>query len=1020
MTCAAFAVNLLAMSTILGGMLHAVDATSTGLGPKGDENYCFTFCTTLHPTDPTQDQPAGCQRSAPEGLAARSTPLWVYKGGWDSIDITGSMTKILLRDLLGYKNITLKYGAWKHNLEPLRSMGGTTSTTGTAANVCKDSDGLGTCFLHVGGEEGLIGPDVFMEHWPDGWDQVESTMIYNEKTVINLGPVGYFGQNGVYATGTTDSTMREFWKTWKTQSNVNLLPSMADTQAYLDSSNVSASTDLDKHFICDSAQYPWCTAGRYTPPQCVGNSNCRDLMLFKPSWAACQFEQLVTRLGLMLNIIWLGPKWKATLSTLATASTIGLFYDFKPTTTTAQLPILRVTFPQHDAAQYTSSVPNRYNNNGSIDTDLPAQSLGKIVSKRFQTVAPDGFEVLSKISLKDTYIEEMLKLLPAVSAGIATTDALTEAAACNWLKNNSAIWSSWLPAVWNCPAGTIYDMASNACKACEGDTIAALSASRSCEACPSGKTANRAKTQCQTPSASEDMMPVILALVGGFVVILCGVFIGAFCYSRHKAAAKDRAQAQLKAKRKAAMGAQGAGEDPDVPKGVCTIVDTDVESSTALWDWNAKVMSEALLMHDKVLRDGLQKYGGIELLTEGDAFLVCFAKPEDGVKWMLEVQEELMNVKWPAGLATSGNESSATVHDPAGGPMFCGLRVRMGADCGELGVEKASQITSSPVMQNARKVSDFANGGQVLVSNHLFAVAEAYLGKVDAVPVGNVSAIEAEPSDADSGLAAVSVLPVSVKSRLPEFVPMYAGREEDMTLRPPCGEITIAFTHSSAFKHVCTSGIISESTAAECSELLDGAIRDATNEAEGYVCKGAGGKFMCVFGNARAGLQFGFSVQQKLSQVPWPQELVSAPMHGSMPVAGTPVVKGVRLSVGMATGEPSFYNFNRTTQVMDYFGPVVNMSARVSGEAGPGQVACHTMTKDSTKADGGPALDFASLGFRALKGIKEEQEIFCAANADTAPRRQYYESMATEYAEICGTATGVSALSPGLMSPVEK
>ena len=162
-----------------------------------------------------------------------------------------------------------------------------------------------------------------MEHWPDGWDQVESTMIYNEKTVINLGPVGYFGQNGVYATGTTDSTMREFWKTWKTQSNVNLLPSMADTQAYLDSSNVSASTDLDKRFICDSAQYPWwllvlnseqdalirmCPGvllaatlhhnvwatpivGYFESIDCFKRPqypSLQDLMLFKPSWAACQ------------------------------------------------------------------------------------------------------------------------------------------------------------------------------------------------------------------------------------------------------------------------------------------------------------------------------------------------------------------------------------------------------------------------------------------------------------------------------------------------------------------------------------------------------------------------------------------------------------------------------------------------------------------------------------------------------------------------------------------------------------
>ena len=40
-----------------------------------------------------------------------------------------------------------------------------------------------------------------MEHWPDGWTEIENKMFFVEKTVINLGPVGYFGQNGLYVTG---------------------------------------------------------------------------------------------------------------------------------------------------------------------------------------------------------------------------------------------------------------------------------------------------------------------------------------------------------------------------------------------------------------------------------------------------------------------------------------------------------------------------------------------------------------------------------------------------------------------------------------------------------------------------------------------------------------------------------------------------------------------------------------------------------------------------------------------------
>ena len=82
------------------------------LGPDKDnpETACFTFCTSYNP-----DLPAGCQRKAPKGLNGRGTPLWLYKA-WTSLDLTGMVAKILMRDVLGYRNITLAWGAWKFNL----------------------------------------------------------------------------------------------------------------------------------------------------------------------------------------------------------------------------------------------------------------------------------------------------------------------------------------------------------------------------------------------------------------------------------------------------------------------------------------------------------------------------------------------------------------------------------------------------------------------------------------------------------------------------------------------------------------------------------------------------------------------------------------------------------------------------------------------------------------------------------------------------------------------------------------
>ena len=80
-----------------------------------------------------------------------------------------------------------------------------------------------------------------------------------------------------------------------------------------------------------------------------------------------------------------------------------------------------------------------------------------------------------------------------------------------------------------------------------------------------------------------------------------------------------------------------------------------------LWEHDAAVMSQALVMHDEVLRSQLQIHGGLELMTEGDAFLVCFSTPIQAMKWCFGVQTALMEVKWPEALLSNGLDSTSTV-----------------------------------------------------------------------------------------------------------------------------------------------------------------------------------------------------------------------------------------------------------------------------------------------------------------------------------------------------------------------
>jgi class 3 adenylate cyclase len=49
-------------------------------------------------------------------------------------------------------------------------------------------------------------------------------------------------------------------------------------------------------------------------------------------------------------------------------------------------------------------------------------------------------------------------------------------------------------------------------------------------------------------------------------------------------------------------------------------------------------MNDALSTHDTVMRSIMRIFGGYEVKTEGDAFMVAFSTPVDAVTWCINVQ----------------------------------------------------------------------------------------------------------------------------------------------------------------------------------------------------------------------------------------------------------------------------------------------------------------------------------------------------------------------------------------------
>ena len=138
--------------------------------------------------------------------------------------------------------------------------------------------------------------------------------------------------------------------------------------------------------------------------------------------------------------------------------------------------------------------------------------------------------------------------------------------------------------------------------------------------------------------------------------------------------------------------------------GILTIVFSDIVDSTvqnaALGDHDWLTL---LRRHNRIVKDHLQRYGGVEVKGQGDGYLLTFPSPADGVRFAGDVQR-------------------AFARERANDPTF-GLRVRLGVHTGEV-LQVAGDIFGQHVNYAAR-VAAQAGGDEVLVSQRVFELTSA-------------------------------------------------------------------------------------------------------------------------------------------------------------------------------------------------------------------------------------------------------------------------------------------------------
>lgn len=129
------------------------------------------------------------------------------------------------------------------------------------------------------------------------------------------------------------------------------------------------------------------------------------------------------------------------------------------------------------------------------------------------------------------------------------------------------------------------------------------------------------------------------------------------------------------------------------PTGTVTLLFTDIEGSTSLWERAPTSMAVALERHEALVRAAVEANDGFVFKTVGDAFCIAFAVGASAAQAALEAQLALASEPWPAEAP---------------------IRVRMALHTGAC--QEREDDYFGPTVNRAARLMGVANGGQVLAS----------------------------------------------------------------------------------------------------------------------------------------------------------------------------------------------------------------------------------------------------------------------------------------------------------------
>jgi predicted ATPase/class 3 adenylate cyclase len=133
-----------------------------------------------------------------------------------------------------------------------------------------------------------------------------------------------------------------------------------------------------------------------------------------------------------------------------------------------------------------------------------------------------------------------------------------------------------------------------------------------------------------------------------------------------------------------------------LPTGTLTLLLSDVEGSTRLWEQHPESMRTALARHDELVEQAVTDNGGhvVRPRGEGDSRFAVFVRASDGIQAAARIQRALYGERWR---------------------LPAPLRIRIAVHTGEVDLRGGDYYGST--VNRCARMRDLARGGHVLVSS---------------------------------------------------------------------------------------------------------------------------------------------------------------------------------------------------------------------------------------------------------------------------------------------------------------